>query len=83
MGDKKRRKGKALKAKLIYNPGSGNHPDATARLERLVRCLEAQDIRVDVAVAKPSEAATFSKPSGHGQANGAIKNASPVASNRP
>ncbi len=52
----KKKKGRK-QAKLIFNPGSGGHRDATARLERIVRCLDEHGIDVDVALARPSEAA--------------------------
>lgn len=45
-------------AKLIYNPGAGDHADVTARLDEVVRTLKAHKITVDVALAHPKEAAT-------------------------
>ncbi len=58
MAKKKDKHGSAVQAKLICNPGAGDHPDATARLEQAVRCLDSCGISVDVALAKPSVKAT-------------------------
>lgn len=45
-------------AKLIYNPGAGDHVDVTARLDQIVRTLKAHKITVDVALAHPKAEAT-------------------------
>ena len=51
------KKSKKVHAKLIANPGSGNAADRGQLLEQVTRCLQEQGVKVDVAVAKPHEAA--------------------------
>jgi diacylglycerol kinase (ATP) len=51
------KKSKKVYAKLIANPGSGTVSDRGQLLEQVTRCLKEQGVRVDVAVAKPHEAA--------------------------
>jgi diacylglycerol kinase (ATP) len=51
------KKNKKVYAKLIANPGSGNVSGRGQLLEQVTRCLKEQGVKVDVAVAKPHEAA--------------------------
>src|SRR5512143_4165765 len=50
-------KDKKVYAKLIANPGSGNASGRGQLLEQVTRSLKDQGVKVDVAVAKPHEAA--------------------------
>lgn len=47
-----------LHAKLIANPMAGDPKTASQRLEEVTKCLLEQDIKVDVALAKPKREAT-------------------------
>lgn len=49
---------KAIRVKLIVNPGAGNVADATNNLKLVIAYLEANGLQVDVAMAKPKEEAT-------------------------
>ncbi len=51
------KKSKKVCAKLIANPGSGTVAGRGQLLEQVTRCLKAHGVKVDVAVAKPHEAA--------------------------
>jgi diacylglycerol kinase (ATP) len=51
------KKSKKVWAKLIANPGSGNATGRGQLLEQVTRSLKDQGVKVDVAVAKPHEAA--------------------------
>ncbi|HEX7556355.1 MAG TPA: acylglycerol kinase family protein, partial [Leptolinea sp.] len=52
------KKNKAIRAKLIVNPGAGNIADATNNLKLVITYLETNGLKVDVAMAKPKEEAT-------------------------
>src|SRR5512133_2247964 len=51
------KKSKAVRAKLIANPGSGNVSGRGKLLEQVTRYLKDMGVEVDVAVAKPKEEA--------------------------
>ena len=52
------RKDKTRRSLLIANPGSGKATDRTALIEQVTRTLLEQGVKLDVAIAKPKEAAT-------------------------
>ena len=51
------RKNKAIRVKLIANPGSGDVSEAASRLEQVTRYLLDYGLKVDVALAKPKKEA--------------------------
>jgi YegS/Rv2252/BmrU family lipid kinase len=51
------KKSKKVRVKLIANPGSGSVAGRGQLLEQVTRCLKELGVKVDVAVAKPHEAA--------------------------
>jgi len=51
------KKSKKIRVKLIANPGSGTKAGRGQLLEQVTRCLKEHGVKVDVAVAKPHEAA--------------------------
>ena len=51
------KKSKKVRVKLIANPGSGTGSGRGELLEQVTRCLKEHGVKVDVAVAKPHEAA--------------------------
>lgn len=52
------KKKKAVRAKLIANPGAGKPKESARQLELATRLLQQHGMRVDVALAKPKEEAT-------------------------
>jgi len=52
------KKAKAVQAKLIANPGAGKGTEFNKNLKLAVECLDHLGVQVDVALAKPKEAAT-------------------------